>query len=371
MKKIYLSPPHMSGNEMQYINDAFTTNWIAPTGPNCDLFENKIKEYVGSKNAIAVSSGTAAIHLALKAVGVTEGDHVLCSTLTFVGTVNPILYEKAIPVLIDSELESWGMDPVLAETAILNLIASGNKPKAILLVHIFGIPANVEAFLKLSEHYDIPLIEDAAESLGSTYHSQHTGTFGRIGIYSFNGNKILSTSGGGMIITDDDMMANYMRYLSTQAKDTLPYYQHREIGYNYRMSNVLAGIGVAQIDVLEERVKRRRQINERYRNELSDYFISFLTERETDRANMWLTCGLSNGSFDPLQMVEHLDKHGIEARPIWKPMHQQPVLLDYPKYINGTSDAIFTCGICLPSGSSMTDKDQTKVINTIKKFKKI
>jgi dTDP-4-amino-4,6-dideoxygalactose transaminase len=174
-----------------------------------------------------------------------------------------------------------------------------------------------------------------------------------------------------MIITNDDMMANYMRYLSTQAKDTLPYYQHKEIGYNYRMSNVLAGIGVAQIDVLEERVKRRRQINERYRNELSDYFISFLTERETDRANMWLTCGLSNGSFDPLQMVEHLDKHGIEARPIWKPMHQQPVLLDYPKYINGTSDAIFTCGICLPSGSSMTDKDQTRVINAIKKYKKL
>lgn len=371
MKKIYLSPPHMSGNEMQYIKNAFTTNWIAPTGPNCDLFEERIKNYVGSNHAVAVSSGTAAIHLALKAVGVTEGDHVLCSTLTFVGTVNPILYEKAIPVLIDSELKTWGMDPMLAETAILNLIASGKKPKAIVLVHIFGIPANIEAFLKLSEHYDIPLIEDAAESLGSTYNGKHTGTFGSIGIYSFNGNKILSTSGGGMIVTNDDTVANYIRYLSTQSKDTLPYYQHKEVGYNYRMSNVLAGIGVAQIDVLESRIERRRQINERYQNELSDYFISFLSEQETDRANMWLTCGLSNGSFDPLQMVKHLDSLNIESRLIWKPMHQQPVLIDYPKYINGTSDAIFTCGICLPSGSSMTDKDQTRVINAIKKYKKI
>jgi len=292
MNKIYLSPPHMSGKELEYIKDVFKDNWIAPVGPHLNMFEEKVKEYTGAKYAVAVTSCTAGIHLALRALRVKEGDYVLCSSLTFAATANPIIYCGAEPIFIDSEEGTWNMDPLLLEEAILNSTALGKKPKAIIPVHIFGVPCNMDAIKKLSDEYDIPIIEDAAESLGSTFNDKHTGTFGPIGVYSFNGNKLLSTSGGGVVVTNNKDHADYMRFLSTQAKDNKPFYHHTDIGYNYRMSNVLAAIGVAQMEVIEDRIKRTREVNEIYRKEVGHLFYSFQEERETDRSNMWLTCAL-------------------------------------------------------------------------------
>ena len=368
MKKIYLSPPHMSGKELEYIKEVFDQNWIAPVGPHLNKFEDMVKEYTGTKHAVAVTSGTAGIHLALRALGVSEGDFVLCSSLTFIGTVNPIIYCGAEPIFIDSEEGTWNMDPILLETAILNSTAIGKKPKAIIPVHIFGVPCNMKAIKKLSDEYDIPIIEDAAESLGSTTNNKHTGTFGDIGIYSFNGNKLLSTSGGGVIITDDKQKADKMRFLSTQAKDSMPFYHHTEIGYNYRMSNVLAAIGIGQMEVIENRIKRTRKINETYRKELGDYFYSFQSESDSDRSNCWLTCAVLKAEDRPEDLIKHLEKDNIEARRIWKPMHQQPILTQYRKYINGNSALLFLQGICLPSGSDLTDKDLKRIIKSIKTF---
>tara|TARA_Y100000389_G_scaffold95346_1_gene92048 strand:- start:1769 stop:2911 length:1143 start_codon:yes stop_codon:yes gene_type:complete len=368
MKKIYLSPPHMSGKELDYIKKAFDDNWIAPIGPQLNMFEEKVKEYTGAKHAVAVSSGTAGIHLALKALNVSEGDYVICSSLTFIGTVNPIIYCGAEPIFVDSEETTWNLDPVLLETAILNSTALGKKPKAIIPVHIFGVPCDMDAIKKLSDEYDIPIIEDAAESIGSKFNNKHTGTFGSIGIYSFNGNKLLSTSGGGVIITDDKKKAERMKFLSTQAKDTMPFYHHTEIGYNYRMSNILAAIGIGQMEVIEERINRTREINKVYRKELGKYFYSFQNERNTDRSNMWLTCALLKGEDRPEDLISHLEKDNIEARRLWKPMHEQPVLKGYRKYINGNSSLLFLQGICLPSGSSMTDSDLKRVIKSVKTF---
>ena len=368
MKRIYLSPPHMSGKELDYIKEAFDQNWIAPIGPHLNLFEEKVKEYTGAKHAVAVTSGTAGIHLGLKVLGVGEGDYVLCSSLTFIGTVNPIIYCGAEPIFVDSEEGTWNMDPLLLEKAILNSTAVGKKPKAIIPVHIFGVPCNMNAIKKLSDEYDIPIIEDAAESLGSKFNNQHTGTFGSIGVYSFNGNKLLSTSGGGVIITDDKQKADKMRFLSTQAKDSMPFYHHTEIGYNYRMSNVLAAIGVGQMEVIEDRIKRTREVNQIYRKEVGDLFYSFQEERETDRSNMWLTCALMNGEDRPDDLIKHLAEDNIEARRLWKPMHQQPVMQGYKKYINGNSSLLFLQGICLPSGSSLTDEDMKRIIKSIKTF---
>jgi dTDP-4-amino-4,6-dideoxygalactose transaminase len=368
MKKIYLSPPHMSGKELDYIKKAFDDNWIAPIGPQLNMFEEKVKEYTGAKHAVAVSSGTAGIHLALKALNVREGDYVICSSLTFIGTVNPIIYCGAEPIFVDSEESTWNLDPVLLETAILNSTALGKKPKAIIPVHIFGVPCDMDAIKKLSDEYDIPIIEDAAESIGSKFNNKHTGTFGSIGIYSFNGNKLLSTSGGGVIITDDKKKAERMKFLSTQAKDTMPFYHHTEIGYNYRMSNILAAIGIGQMEVIEERINRTREINKIYRKELGKYFYSFQNERNTDRSNMWLTCALLKGEDRPEDLISHLEKDNIEARRLWKPMHEQPVLKGYRKYINGNSSLLFLQGICLPSGSNMTDSDLKRVIKSIKTF---
>ena len=367
MKKIYLSPPHMSGKELDYIKEAFEQNWIAPIGPQLNKFEEEVAKYTKSKYAIAVSSGTAGLHLALRAVGVEEGDFVLCSSLTFIGTVNPIIYCGANPILIDSEEDSWNMDPILLEKAILESTQiNGKKPKAIIPVHMFGIPCDMESIKKLSDEYDIPIIEDAAESLGSTYDNEHTGTIGSIGVYSFNGNKLLTTSGGGVIVTNDKDKADYMRFLSTQAKDPFPYYHHTDIGYNYRMSNIVAAIGIGQMEVLESHIKRTREIHNTYKKELEGLFYSFLEERESDRSNMWLTCALMTS--DPTDLINYLNEKNIEARRIWKPMHQQPVLKRYQKYINGNSDILFSQGICLPSGSSMTDDDLDRVIKEIKTF---
>lgn len=368
MKKIYLSPPHMSGKELEYVKEVFDQNWIAPIGPHLNRFEDIVKEYTGAKHAVAVTSATAGIHLALRAMGVGKGDYVICSSLTFIGTVNPIIYCGAEPIFVDSEEGTWNMDPILLETAILNSTAVGKKPKAIIPVHIFGVPCNMNAIKRLSDEYDIPIIEDAAESLGSTFNDKHTGTFGKIGVYSFNGNKLLSTSGGGVIITDDKDKADYMRFLSTQAKDDMPFYHHTEIGYNYRMSNVLAAIGIGQMEVIEDRIKRTREINEIYKKELGKYFYSFQEEANTDRSNGWLTCALMKGEDRPNDLIEHLAKDNIEARRIWKPMHQQPVLSQYLKYINGNSALLFLQGICLPSGSSLSNEDLNRIIESVKTF---
>lgn len=365
MKRIYLSPPHMSGKELEYIKEVFDQNWIAPIGPHLTKFEEITKEYTGAKYAVAVTSATAGLHLALKAVGVEEGDYVICSSLTFAGTVNPIKYLGANPVYIDSESTYWNLDPILLEGAILNL---PKKPKAIIPVHLFGVPCDMSSILTLGKKYGIPIIEDAAESLGSTYNDQHTGTFGDIGVYSYNGNKLLTTSGGGMIITDNEEYATYMRYLSTQAKDPLPYYWHTEVGYNYRLSNVLAAIGIGQMEVIEDRIKRTREINEIYRKEVGDLFLGFQSERETDRSNMWLTCAILPIDYNPQDLIDHLEKANIESRRIWCPMHQQPAYVTTHKYINGTSDVLFKQGICLPSGTNMTDEELNLVIEEIKKF---
>ena len=358
----------MSGKELKYIKDVFKDNWIAPIGPHLTKFEEKVKEYTGASHAVAVTSATAAIHLALKALNVKEGDYVLCSSLTFVASANPIIYCGAEPIFIDSEEETWNMDPLLLEKAILNSTAVGKKPKAIIPVHIFGIPCNMDAIKKLSNEYDIPIIEDAAESLGSTFNDKHTGTFGSYGVYSFNGNKLLSTSGGGIVITNDKSKADYMRFLATQAKDPHPYYHHTEIGYNYRMSNVLAAIGLGQMEVIEDHIKRTREINKIYQEELGEYFWGFQNERETDRSNRWLTCALMEGEYQPKDLIKHLEEDNIEARRIWKPMHQQPIMSKYMKYINGTADTLFSQGICLPSGSNMNNKDLDRVIKSVKTF---
>lgn len=365
MKRIYLSPPHMSGKEIGYIKEAFKENWIAPVGPALIEFEKSISTYVGSKNAIAVSSGTAGIHLALRALGVGTGDYVICSSLTFAGTSNPIKYLNANPVYIDSDPIHWNMDVSLLETAIINLPV---KPKAIILVHIFGVPCDMDEISRIASYYDIPIIEDAAESLGSLYKNKHTGTFGRIGVYSFNGNKLLTTSGGGVIVTDDDELSDYMRYLSTQAKDDLPYYWHNDIGYNYRMSNILAAIGVGQMEVIEDRIASKRKIHEIYKKELGEFFLGFQTERETDRSNRWLTCAFMKPDDNPHELVNFLENANIESRRIWCPMHIQPIYKHSRKYINGTAETIFNHGICLPSGTSMKAKDISTVINQIKNF---
>ena len=329
----------MSGKELEYIKDVFKDNWIAPVGPHLNMFEEKVKEYTGSKHAVAVTSCTAGIHLALKALNVQEGDYVICSSLTFAATANPIIYCGAEPIFIDSEEGSWNMDPLLLETAILNSTALGKKPKAIIPVHIFGVPCNMDAIKKLSDEYDIPI-----------------------------GNKLLSTSGGGVIVTNDKDKADYMRFLSTQAKDKRSYYHHTEIGYNYRMSNVLAAIGLGQMEVIEDHIKRTREINQTYRDELGEYFWDFQNERDNDRSNMWLTCALMKGEYQPQDLIEHLANDSIEARRIWKPMHQQPIMSKYIKYINGTADTLFKQGICLPSGSNMDSKDMKRIIKSIKTF---
>jgi len=370
MKRIYLSPPHMSGDELNYIKEAFDQNWVAPIGPQLNKFEELVKTYVGSNHAVAVNSGTSAIHLALKVLGIKENDTVLCSTMTFIGSVNPILYERANPVFIDSESNTWNMDPYLLEQSIIDLIKKNNKPKAILLVHVFGMPSNLTTIKSISDFYGIPLIEDAAESLGSTYKNKHTGTWGDIGIYSFNGNKLLSTSGGGILVTDNKTLATKARFLSTQAKEDKPYYYHKELGYNYRMSNIVASIGIGQINVIEERIKRTREIHKIYKSELGDWFDCILTEGNTIRSNYWLTCGISNERFEPNKMINHLNNKNIEARRVWYPMHRQPILFNRTKYINGTSDNLFKCGICLPSGSSMSNDDLGRVIDSFKKYKK-
>ena len=369
--RIYLSSPHMSGDEQKYIKEAFDQNWISPLGPNVDGFEKEIGQYLAISNVAALSSGTSAIHLALIILGIQPGDEVLVSSFTFSATVNPIVYQGATPVLIDSEPDSWNMDPVLLEEAINDRIRKNKKPKALIIVDLYGMPANLDRLLSIAGKYEIPVIEDAAEALGSKYKGKYCGTFGLMGILSFNGNKIITTSGGGALLSENSGYIELARKLSTQARDQAPYYQHTMIGYNYRLSNILAGIGRGQMEVLAERVVARRKNNEAYREFLADIpEISFLSEPDENYfSNFWLTTILVNGSgknFSNDTIRQKLDEDNIESRLLWKPMHMQPVFRQMPSYTNGVSEKLFENGLCLPSASNLTMEDIERVVKIIK-----
>lgn len=375
-EKIYLSSPHMSGNEQKYIKDAFDSNWIAPLGPNVDEFERELASFVGVKGGAAVSSGTAAIHLALQLLNVQKGDTVFCSSFTFVASANPIVYLGAEPVFIDSEPETWNMSPQALALALHDANKAGKLPKAVILVHLYGQSAKLDEILSLCNHYDVPIIEDAAESLGSTYKGKASGTFGRFGVYSFNGNKIITTSGGGMLVSNDTEALEKARFLATQARDPAPHYQHSQIGYNYRMSNILAGVGRGQLEVLEDRVRARRSIFNRYYEELSHIpGFCFMPELENTRSNRWLTTMLIDEKESGItieKLLTDLAEENIEARPTWKPLHIQPLFKKNKFYFHqkdkDVSKKLFENGICLPSGSNMTDEDQRRVIQAIIKF---
>ncbi|MEM7109524.1 MAG: aminotransferase class I/II-fold pyridoxal phosphate-dependent enzyme [Bacteroidota bacterium] len=371
-ERIYLSSPHMGGNELKYVQEAFETNWISPVGPNLDAFEESIKAYSGIHNVAALSSGTAAIHLALIILGVEQGDEVICSSFTFSGSCNPIIYQKAIPVFVDSERETWNIDPELLEEAIKNRIQKGKKPKAIILVHLYGMPAKLDEILAIANQYEIPVIEDAAEALGSRYKGRSLGTFGEIGIYSFNGNKIITTSGGGALVSYNEGYVKQAKYLATQARDAAPHYQHSEIGYNYRLSNICAGIGLGQMEVLNKHVELRRSIFERYKIAFAKYNgIKFLREAKGSFANRWLTTVLVDSSvlgIDREAIRQELEKHNIESRPLWKPMHQQPVFTTAPFYGRGVSEKLFDDGLCLPSGSNLKEDQFFRITNILEEI---
>jgi len=371
-KKIWLSPPHMSGHEMIYVNEAFDTNWIAPLGPNVTAFENELAKCLDIDHVAALTSGTAAIHLALIILGIKAGDEVISSSFTFSATVNPIVYQGATPILVDSEADSWNMSPELLEKAITERISKGKKPAAIIMVHLYGMPAKVADIMDIATKYEIPVIEDAAEALGSKYNGKACGTFGDIGILSFNGNKIITTSGGGALISKSDEYVSKARYLATQARDKAPHYQHSTIGYNYRMSNVLAGIGRGQLEVIAERVAKRRSNFEFYVKNLSHLKgISFVKEMSPAFSNRWLTTiivdpFLTNG-ITREDIYTALESENIEARPLWKPMHLQPVFEKCPAYTNGVSEKLFKFGLCLPSGTQITDSELNSVVSYIEK----
>lgn len=369
--KIWLSSPHMGGTELKNVTEAFETNWIAPLGPNVDGLEADLQSFTGAKHAAALSSGTAALHLALILLGIKAGDEVICQSMTFSATANPIVYLGATPVFIDSEKDTWNMCPELLRAAIVDRISKGKKPKAIIPVHLYGMPAKMFEILAIATEFDIPVIEDAAESLGSLIDGKATGTFGRMGILSFNGNKIITTSGGGALLSEEASLIEHARFLATQARDAAPHYQHSEIGYNYRMSNVAAGIGRGQMEVLSLRVDQRRAVFEYYKSQLLGApGITFIEEPEGYHSNRWLSTILINpdftGGVTRTQVAEGLSKHNIECRPLWKPMHLQPVFASYPFYGNGVSEHLFSTGLCLPSGSNLSKTDLERVICAFK-----
>lgn len=355
---------------MKYINLAFSQNWVAPLGPNVDAFEASLAGYCGVKHAAALSSGTAAIHLALILQGVEPGDEVIASSFTFSATVNPIVYQGATPILVDCEPETWNMDPELLETAIKDRIKKGKRPKVIIPVHLYGMPAKMEEIMKIADRYEIPVIEDAAEALGSRYMDKPVGSFGKMAILSFNGNKTITTSGGGALISDDEDLVKKARFLATQARDEAPHYQHSQIGYNYRMSNVLAGIGRGQMEVIDERVKKRRDNFFFYRKNLEKYEgITFLEEPgKFYFSNHWLTTILIDPSKRNITrevLQKELENDNIETRPLWKPMHLQPVFSYCPSYVNGTSQELFKNGLCLPSGSNLSDEERSRILRIL------
>ncbi len=370
-EKIWLSSPHMGGKERGYVNEAFDTNWIAPLGPHVDGFEKELGEYTGTKAVAALSSGTAAIHLALILLDVKAGDEVICQSFTFSASANPIVYQGAIPVFVDSEKETWNMSPEHLRAAITARIAKGKKPKAIIPVHLYGMPSKMKEIMAIAHEFEIPVIEDAAEALGSEINGKACGSFGEMGILSFNGNKIITTSGGGALISAKEEYIIRARFLATQARDAGPHYQHSVIGYNYRMSNVCAGIGRGQLEVLPDRVKQRRANFSFYENELKNINgISFLPEPDGYFSNRWLTAIIVDPELTGGKTREDirlfLEKQNIESRPLWKPMHQQPVFRDYPFYGDGTAEKLFENGLCLPSGSNLAAEDLSRVTNGIK-----
>jgi len=370
--KIWLSAPHMGGKEQEYVTEAFATNWISPVGPHIAAFEEELSRYNKIGHCAALSSGTAAIHLALIILGVKRGDEVICSTFTFSGSCNPIAYQGATPVFVDSEEMTWNMDPELLEEAIEDRIKkTGKAPKAIILVHLYGMPAQIEEIMAISRKYSIPVVEDAAEAIGSEYYGKHLGTFGDMGIYSFNGNKIITTSGGGALVSENEAWIKKAKFLATQARDPAPHYQHSEIGYNYRLSNICAGIGRGQLQVLDERVRQRRANFDFYCKALGDLpGISFLMEPAHALSNRWLTTVLidprKTGGITHQAISEHLSKQNIESRPVWKPMHLQPVFETAPVYTSGVSEFIFGRGLCLPSSSSLTEDELGEVCEHVR-----
>ena len=360
-KRLYLSPPHMGGNERRYIDEVFASNYIAPLGAFVDRFEKAVCDFTGAKAAAAASSGTAAIHLALRLVGIEEGDKVLASTFTFIGSVAPILYQKAEPIFVDSD-DSWNADPKLVEAAIAK-----ERPKAFVLTHLYGQSAKVDEIVEICDRYGVALIEDAAESLGTTLNGRHAGTFGRFGIYSFNGNKIITTSGGGMLVSDNVAAIERAKKLATQAREPVPWYQHKELGYNYRMSNVLAAVGVGQMEVLPERIEKKRKIFEWYKEALDEAEeIEWMPEIPGSRGNRWLTTFTFKRS-DPLKIIEALEAANIESRPLWKPMHLQPLFAGTKIYGGTISERLFATGICLPSGTAMTRSDVDRVTSIVRR----
>jgi dTDP-4-amino-4,6-dideoxygalactose transaminase len=372
--KIWLSSPHIGNNELQYVNEAFDTNWIAPLGPHVNAFEQGLQIQTQTKHAAALSSGTSAIHLALILLGVKSGDTVFCQSITFSASANPIAYQGALPVFIDSEEDTWNMDPVLLRIALLEAKQNGKLPKAIILVHLYGMPAIIEDIISIAEEFRVPVIEDAAEALGANINGKPCGSFGEFGVLSFNGNKIITTSGGGALLSNNEEMIEKARFLSTQARDTAPHYQHSHIGYNYRMSNVLAGIGRGQLEVLNDRVVARRNNFQRYKDFFSKYNnkgfdIKFQEELNGYFSNRWLTCILvdpnSNKGLTREDIRLAMDAENIETRPLWKPMHQQPVFATAKSYINGTSDKLFKNGLCLPSGSNLTEDEFDRIFKSL------
>ena len=369
-KRIYLASPHMSkeGYEQKYVKEAFDTNWIAPLGENVNKFEEELANYVGTKHAAALSAGTAAIHMAFKALDVKKGDIVFCSDLTFSATANPIIYQNATPVFIDSEKETWNMDPKALEKAFEKY----PNPKAVVVVHLYGIPAKIDEIKEICDKHNVPLVEDAAESLGATYKGKQTGTFGKYGIYSFNGNKIITTSGGGMLVSDDEERIAKVRFWSTQAREKARHYEHKEIGYNYRMSNIVAGIGRGQLKVLDERLAQKKHIYDTYKEGLKDISdIEMAPVPKDSKPNFWLSVLTlkENSKVKPIDIMEALEKENIETRPVWKPMHMQPVFKDYDFIkVEGepVSTELFENGVCLPSDTKMSDVEQSRVIEIIK-----
>lgn len=364
--KIWLSSPHMGGGELKYVNTAYQTNWVAPLGPNVDAFEQDIQEYTGAQFCAALSSGTAALHLALILANVQSGDYVICQSMTFSASANPIAYLGANPVFIDSETDTWNMAPDSLEAAIIDLGKKAIKPKAIIPVHLYGMPAKMNEICEIARKYGIPVIEDAAESLGSMYHSKATGTFGEMGILSFNGNKIITTSGGGALISDDLSLIEKARFLATQARDKAPHYQHSQIGYNYRMSNILAGIGRGQMEVLDERVEQRCAINQWYKSFLSGIEgVHFQSEPNDDYySNFWLTAITIDPTLTGVTREElrlELLAKNIESRPLWKPMHLQPIFKDALYYGECVSAQLFEQGLCLPSGSNLSINEMKRI----------
>ncbi|PTJ01668.1 pyridoxal phosphate-dependent aminotransferase [Staphylococcus simulans] len=373
-ERIFLSTPHMGGTETQYIEKAFKDNWIAPLGENVTKFENNVKEYVGADYALATASGTSAIHLALIEAGVSKDDIVFCSSLTFCATSNPILYQDATPVFIDSEMESWNMSPTALEKAFKIYEDKGTLPKAVLVVNLYGQTADFEKISEICKRYDVTLIEDSAESLGSTYHGKMSGSFGDLSIFSFNGNKIITTSGGGMLLSNHKEYIDHALFLATQAKDKAPYYQHSELGFNYRLSNISAGIGRGQMEVINDRVNRRRDIFDMYYDALSEIDgINFQPELPDSKSNRWLTAMTIDSNkinISAAELIKELNVENIEARAVWKPMHLQPLYESFDYVYDETDNAekLFEEGICLPSGSNMTNEQVETVIERVKAY---